>query len=60
MIKRLRTPGYSESERLKDTALNLLHPTASLLFEKFGFSLVRHSLLAGGDKGEGENLVTQA
>jgi hypothetical protein len=28
-VERFRTPGTSESERLKVTALNLFHPTAS-------------------------------
>ena len=34
----------SESERLKVTALNLLHPTASPPFQKGGFFILRHSL----------------
>src|SRR4030042_4219398 len=41
----LRTP---ESERLKVTALNLFHPTASPPFQKFGFFILRHSLQGRG------------
>jgi len=38
------TLGMPESERLKVTALNLFHPTASPPFQKVGFSILRHSL----------------
>jgi len=75
-IELFHTPGTSESERLKVTALNLLklplkiaefpggviifrivslrdtlpaHPTASPLFRKIGFLILRHSLV--GEKG---------
>jgi len=37
--------GTPESERLKVTALNLFHPTASPPFQKWGFFILRHSLL---------------
>jgi len=52
-IERFRTFGTAESERLKVTALNLFHPTASPLFQKVGFFILRYSLLAGRDEGEG-------
>jgi hypothetical protein len=47
-IERLHTLGTADSELLKVTALNLLHPTASPPFQKFGFFLLRHGLLKGG------------
>ena len=37
-IERFHTSGTSESERLKVTALNLFHPTASPPFQKVAFS----------------------
>ena len=37
-IEYLHTLGMPESKRLKVTALNLFHPTASPLFEKSVFS----------------------
>jgi len=40
--------GTPESERLKVTALNLFHPTASPPFQKWGFFILRHSLQRGG------------
>jgi len=40
-IHTLDVPG---SERLKVTALNLFHPTASPIFEKVGFFILRHNL----------------
>jgi len=43
-IERFHTLDTPESERLKVTALNLLHPTASPLFQKVGLFLLRHSL----------------
>ncbi len=36
-----------ESERLKVTALNLFHPTASPLFEKVGFFIIATESLEG-------------
>ena len=36
--------GTSESERLKVTAINLCHPTASSLLQKVHFLILRHSL----------------
>jgi hypothetical protein len=47
-IERLHTHGTTESERLKVTALNLLHLTASPPFQKFGFFLLRHDLIKRG------------
>ncbi len=44
-IECLHTLGTPESEGLKVAALNLLHPTASPLFQKVGFiHIVRQSL----------------
>jgi hypothetical protein len=40
-IKRFHTLGTPESERLKVTALNLFHPTASPLLRQIGFILQR-------------------
>jgi len=39
--------GTPESERLKVTALNLFHPTASPPFQKWGFFILRHSPFKG-------------
>jgi len=36
-------------ERLKVTALNLFHPTASPIFEKVGFFILRHTSWARED-----------
>ena len=44
IIERIHALGMPESERLKVIALNLFHPTASPLFEKVGFFILRHSL----------------
>jgi hypothetical protein len=38
-----------ELKPLKVAALNLFHPTASPLFPKSSFSILRHSLLEGED-----------
>ena len=46
---RLGTPGF---ERVKDTALNLFHPTASPPFQKVGFFHITTQSL----KGEGEEV----
>ncbi len=43
-IQCFRVLGRPESERLKVNALNLLHPTASPLFQKVGLFILRHSL----------------
>jgi hypothetical protein len=43
--------GVPESERLKVTALNLFHPTASLLFQKILFSYCDTVSRGGGKKG---------
>ena len=43
-IECLHTLGTPESEQLKVTALNLLHPTASPLFKGWVFFILRHSL----------------
>ena len=43
-IKCLHTLGTRESDVLKVTALNLLHPTASPLFQKVGLFILRHNL----------------
>jgi hypothetical protein len=40
--------GTPESERLKVTALNLFHPTASPPFQRVGFFILRHSLMGAG------------
>ncbi len=47
-IKYFHTLGTPESERLKVTALNLFHPTASPSLKKVGFLILRHNL-EGGD-----------
>jgi len=51
--------GTPESERLKVTALNLFHPTASPPFQKWGFFILRHSLLGERDgvRGRGNHAV---
>jgi len=49
--------GTPESERLKVTALNLFHPTASPPFQKWGFFILRHSLLVGRDGGGGVRIL---
>jgi hypothetical protein len=43
--------GTVESERLKVTALNLLHPTASPPFQEAGFFILRHSPQKGEENG---------
>jgi len=51
-IEGLQALGTAESERLKVTALNLFHPTASPPFPKSIFFILRHSLPTkeeGGD-----------
>ena len=53
-IECLHTLGTPESERLKVTALNLFHPTASPLFQKVGFFHIATQSLVGGDEGEGD------
>jgi hypothetical protein len=40
--------GAPESERLKVTALNLFHPTASPPVQRVGFFILRYSL--GGER----------
>jgi hypothetical protein len=45
--------GGPESKRLKDAAPNLFHPTASLLFRKAVFLMLRHSLWVGEGWSEG-------
>ena len=47
-IECFHTLGMPESERLKVTALNLFHPTASPPFQKVGFFILRHGLRGGG------------
>src|SRR4030042_3152781 len=47
-IERFHASGTSESKRLKVTALNLFHPTASLPFLKVGFFILRRSLWRRG------------
>jgi hypothetical protein len=42
--------GTPEFERLKVTALNLFHPTASSPFQEVGFFILRHSLW--GERGK--------
>ncbi len=37
----------AESDRLKITALNLFHPTASPPFQKVSFFILQHSLVGG-------------
>jgi len=54
-IECFHTLGTTESEWLKVTALNLFHPTASPLFQKVGFFILRHSLLVEEGGSEGEN-----
>ena len=51
-IERFHTAGTSESVRLKVTALNLFHPTASPLLQKVGFS----SIVTQSPQGRGEEL----
>ena len=46
-IECFHTLGTPESERLKVTALNLFHPTASPPFQKVDFFILRQSLLKG-------------
>ena len=46
-IECFHTLGKPESERLKVTALNLFHPTASPPSQKVGFFILRHSLRGG-------------
>jgi hypothetical protein len=49
-IECLHTLGTPESERLKVTALNLFHPTASPFFQKVCFPpIATQSLHGGGD-----------
>ena len=49
--ERFHTPGTSESERVKVTALNLFHPTASPPFPKNRFfHIATQSLDGGGQK----------
>ena len=56
-IEYFQTLGTPESERLKVTALNLFHPTASPLVQKIGFFILRHSLFKGR-VGEGMGSIT--
>jgi len=56
-IERFHTLGAPESEWLKVSALNLLYPTASPLFQKVGFSILRHSLHGGVREGFGERTL---
>jgi len=52
-IERFHTPGTSESERLKVTALNLFHPTASPSFpNNLFFQIATQSLYKRGVSGE--------
>ena len=54
-IERFHTLGTSESERLKVTALNLFHPTASPPFPKNRFfHIATQSLGKGGEGGFGK------
>jgi hypothetical protein len=46
--------GDPESKRLKVAALNLFHPTASPLFQKVVFFILRHSLAGERDGVRGE------
>ena len=48
-IECLQTLGTAESERLKVTALNLFHLTASPLSKKSDFFRLRHSLQGRGE-----------
>ena len=50
-IERFHTLGTPESERLKVTALNLFHPTASPPFPKAGFFRIATQSLKGGEGG---------
>jgi hypothetical protein len=52
-IECFHLPGTPESERVKVTALNLFHPTASPPFQKVGFFILRHSLLGERDEVRG-------
>ncbi len=52
-IERFHTPGTPESERLKVTALNLFHPTASPRFAKKRFFHIVTRPLRGEGRGEG-------
>jgi len=54
-IERFHMLGPPESERLKVTALNLFHPTASPLLQRIGFFILRHSLV--GERGRGEGAL---
>jgi len=54
IIECLHTLGTAESERLKVTALNLFHPTASPPFQKVGFFILQHSHLAKSVRLEAE------
>ena len=47
-IERFYTLVTPESERLKVTALNLFHPTASPRPQKVGFFILQHSLRGRG------------
>jgi hypothetical protein len=53
-IERFHTPGTSESERLKVTALNLFHPTASPPFTKNRFFHIATQSQWGEGGGEGD------
>ena len=55
-IKPFRTPGTSESERLKVTALNLFHPTVSPPFPK---NRLFHIAIQSQRRGEGEGWHTE-
>jgi hypothetical protein len=46
-IECLHMFGTRESERLKVTALNLFHPTASPPLQKVSFFILQHNLLRG-------------
>ena len=56
-IECFHTLGTPESERLKVTALNLFHPTASPLFQNVGFFHIATQPLMGEGAGEGEQEV---
>ncbi len=49
-MERFHKLGTFEFKRLKVTALNLFHPTASPLLVKTRFFVSRHSLLVKGEK----------
>ena len=53
----IHTPGTPEFERLKVTALNLFHPTASPPFQKVASLVLQHSLLMGEGRGGGANSI---